>query len=60
MTKNLAHIKDKYLTALELADKYATEFSWGECPKYPRSEWIERVQEEDTLQGYWDRVVSQF
>jgi hypothetical protein len=45
------------MSAEQLADKYAgVDGSWGEHPDFKRSDWIKKVQEEDTLQGYWSWV----
>lgn len=50
---------DAALEANELADKYAgKDGAWGQHPIFRRPEWREEVANDDTLQGYWDWVVS--
>lgn len=47
------------MTADELAEKYAgPDGTWGEHPEYPRGDWRDEVQTDDTQLGYWDWVVS--
>jgi hypothetical protein len=31
---------------------------WGECADYPRRDWKDEVQNDDTNLGYWDWVVE--
>ncbi len=32
---------------------------WGEHPEYPKSDWAYEVNNNTTIRGYWDWVVTQ-
>ena len=45
-------------TVKELYDRFSTDDCWGNCFTYPRNEWMAEVEEEDTINGYYNWVAG--